>query len=237
MQQSDIRFEIRKGVKLAHKHNAMIQAGYDTADRHANLLGHIPFGALLSEPLKEIVPEILPHIERVAGYGLIDDPAQVTELFERLVQYNGDESFASLVGRICDDDEFPFPNAARAAVYQLWHFHGIRLPEISPKHAIMEEVRQGIREVLQHAPDLSYRTIWEAALVKDLKTARIAVHRAADFHVINLPWPNGLCCSINMCVVGMSTDFCATSNGSCVAGSSFCTNAPAPGLAEECGCC
>jgi len=62
MQQSSIRFEIRKGVKNAHKHNAMIQAGYDSLDRMANLVGHIPFADLFGQSFDELIPRILPHV-------------------------------------------------------------------------------------------------------------------------------------------------------------------------------
>jgi hypothetical protein len=236
MQHNDIRFEIRKGITIASKHNAMIQAGYDTTDRMANLLGHIDFGTLFSEPLAAIVPEILPQIDRVASYGLIDDPAAVTELFERLQQHHGNDSFASIAARICDDDGAAFPKEARMAVYELWNFHGIRLPEIAPKLSVMEDVQQGIREVLQHIPDFSYRSIWEANMAKDLATARIALRRAKDFHVIYLPHPNALCCSLTQCILGLSTDFCAGNSQGCYAGSAWCNGFV--GHAEgDCGCC
>jgi hypothetical protein len=235
-QHNDIRFEIRKGVTLASKHNAMIQAGYDTIDRLANLLGHINFGTLFGEPLADVVPQILPHIDRVAGYGLIDDPAAVTELFESLQQHHGTESFASLAARICDDDGAAFPKAAYTAVYELWHFHGIKLPEIARKLSVMEDVQQGIREVMQHIPDFSYRSIWEVGIAKDLKTARIALRRAQDFNVIYLIHPNGLCCGLTQCILGLSTNFCASFNGQCAAGSSECDSFQ--GRSEgDCGCC
>jgi len=234
MQQKNIRFEIRKGVKIAHKHNAMIQAGYDSADRHANLLGHIDFGTLFSAPLGEVVGQVVPHIERVAGYGLIDDPAKVTTLFKRLQRYNGDESFAGIVERMCEDGDFP--KQAAATVYQLWNFHGIRLPELVNKPRTMAEVRQEMLDVLEHASDLSYRTIWEGVMVKDLRTAKMAIQRAAD-SVIYLAHPNGLCCNINRCAVGSSTDMCIASGGQCVTGSSTCGNSQFWDGAADCGCC
>jgi len=238
MQQSSIRFEIRKGIKGAHKHNAMIQAGYDTADRMANLLGHIPFADLFGQSFDELIPRILPHVDRVAGYGLISEPEEVTELLCSLSCHHGGESFVTLADRICDDDDAPFPSQARVAVGELWCCHGIRLPDISANYQNILDVRQSIREVMQHAGDLSYRAIWEVPLRKDMKTARIAIRRAADRHVIHLGLNNGLCCSTSQCVVGNSADLCYTYTGLCVTGSTNCSShlAIAEGDAD-CGCC
>jgi len=234
MQQQNIRFEIRKGVKIAHKHNTMIQAGYDTVDRHANLLGHINFVTLFSAPLGEVVGQVIPHIERVAGYGLIDDPAKVATLFKRLDRYNGDESFVNIVDRMYDEGDFP--KQAVAAVYQLWNFHGIRLPELSNKPRAMAGVRQGMLELLEHVPDFSHRTIWEAPMVKDLRTARIAVQHAADVDIIYVPH-NGLCCNLTRCMLGLASDFCSIGSNGCAAGSTPCASAQYASGADDGGCC
>jgi len=169
---------------------------------------------------------------------LISDPKKVTELLLRLQRYNGSDSFATLADRICDDDEAAFPKQARAAVYQLWFHHGIRLPDISPKHSSMLDVRQGIREVMQHAGDLSYRAIWETPMTKDMKTAKIAIRRAFDRHVISMPLNNGLCCSTDQCVLGNSADLCYTYKGQCVTGSTGCGNRLSASEGDaDCGCC
>jgi len=237
-QQSEIRFEIRKGIKGAHKHNAMIQAGYDATDRMANLLGHITFAEMLGQTFDDLIPRIVPHVARCAEYGLIDEPEKVIELLNRLQRYNGKDSFASLVDRICDDDDAEFPKQARAAVYQLWFQHGIRLPEIAPRLSYMLEVRQGMRELTEYAGDLSYRAIWETPMVKDMKTAKIAIRRAFDRNVINLPLNNGYCCSSGTCTLGLSTDMCYLYHGVCVTGSSYCANhLSAMDADSDCGCC
>jgi hypothetical protein len=239
MQQSNnIRFEFRKGVKNAHKYNPVVQAGFDMTDRMANLLGHIPFGDLFGQTFDELIPRILPHVTRCADYGLIDDPEMVVELLSRLQQYNGSDSFVTLVDRICDDEGAAFPKQARAAIYQLWFFHGIRLPDVCPKHPYMLEVRQGIREVMQHAADFTYRSMWETPMTKDMKTAKIAIERAIDRNVICMRGPNGLCCSSGVCVAGNGNDNCYMWHGLCGTGSTFCGNGThAADLSEDCGCC
>lgn len=241
MQQSNIiRFEIRRHLEDAHKYNAMVQAGLDTTDRMANLVGHIPFAELLGQTFDTLVPRILPHVAKCAEYGLIDDPATVTELLSRLQAHNGGDSFETLVARICDDPDAAFPKAAQEVVWQLWFYHGIRLPDISTNRSYMMDVRQGIQEVIDHAGDLSHRTLLELSMTKDMKTSRMALRRAFDRNVISLPPSNGRCCSFSTCVQGNPTDTCyMNSAGVCYTGASYCTNSSYATTSEDepCGCC
>jgi len=242
MQQTNIiRFEIRKHLEDAHKYNAMVQASFDTTDRMANLVGHIPFAELLGQSFDTLIPRILPHVARCAEYGLIDDPTAVSELLRRLQTHNGGDSFETLVARICDDSDAAFPKAAQEAVWQLWFHHGIRLPDISTKRRYMMDVRQGIQEVMDHAGDLSHRTMLELPLTKDMKTSHMALRRAFDRNVISLPPSNGRCCSYGVCVGGNAHDTCyQNAQGICITGSTPCLNSGFAEIlqdGEDCGCC
>jgi len=237
MQQSiDVQFDIRRGVKNAHKLSPFIQAGFDQVNRMGNLVGHIPFADLFGQSFDELIPRILPHVSRCADYGLIDDPEKVVELLSRLQEYNGSDSYASLIEGLCDDDT-ALPQQAMTAIHLLNTQHGIAFPPIGRPTHLMREYRQRIEELTEHAGDMSYRSIWEEPMRKDLLTARAAIHRAIDSNLIfMIAW--FVCCEGgSQCTPNPTHTWCVISGGWCTTGSMACGNHLSLADDSDCGCC
>jgi len=240
MQQNvNIRFEFRDGIKDADKHSALIQAGYDQMNLMANLTGHITFADLFGQIFDELIPRIVPHVGRCADYGLVSEPAQVVELLMRLKEENGQDSFATLVEKSLDF-EGAYPTPTSEALHRLVQNHGVHFPQIGPKRHALLDVQQGIAELVQFAGDLSYRTIWEVSATKDMKSASIAVQRAANCFVIYLAY-NWLCCYNSACQPSqLQSDICWTRSGTnlCGTGATPCGSLSfASADNEDCGCC
>jgi hypothetical protein len=228
---NDQRFEIRRGIKNHERHNAILQAAYDTVDRMATVFGDLTFGELLSEPFKIWIPKIIPNIRTAAEYGLIGAPDEVVALFDRIVKAHGDESFRTMAEKM-SSDETRLSREIYSPIYKLWFYHGIRLPEFCRYYEENEKVWKAIDAVLEHAPDFNYRTMYTTVRTKDTKAAHLVLKAASDRFIIYLPPSNGLCCSCASgschCVSGMSTDWCAQlTSTQCASGSSTCLgNAP-----------
>jgi hypothetical protein len=216
------RFESRNGVAGWEKHNAMIQAGYDTTDRMAALFGEITFAELFTQPWGTLVPRIMPKIESAASYGLIDDPSSVAELFNVFSAYYPEMSFKSLSDSMNGDDPI-LPKKAWASIFKLYQHHGIKLPEISENDGRNAEVKRTLDQLVDLAGDFTYRTIWETPRAKDLKAAMEAIQQAKPFVIFISS--NHFCCSCGSschCNFASSTDYCGVAGGQCVIGSTIC---------------
>jgi hypothetical protein len=223
------RFEIRKGIPKHERHNAVLQAAYDTVDRMANVFGDLTFGELFAEPFSQWIPTITPNVYVAAAYGLLGDPDEVVGLLDRIAKAHGDESFRTMA-ELMSSDEVKLSREIYSPVYKLWIHHGIRLPELTRTPTINTNILKCIDDVIEHAGDLSYKTVLMTRRTKDLKTAYKAVGAAADAFIIYMPPGNGLCCSCYpanpshpagcQCVSGHSYDWCAQLTATTVAGGS-----------------
>ncbi|MGO8673594.1 MAG: hypothetical protein ACLQVD_19820 [Capsulimonadaceae bacterium] len=187
----------------------------------ANLFGRISFEDLFTQPFETLVPRILPEITRTAGFGLIDQPEEVARLFGRLSTVHGPESFLSMAEKQSAEDAI-YPRKYYAAVYQLWFYHGIRLPEFErdPEHNAL--LRDRMKAVVEHAGDFSYASWYRSPREKGLAVAKTAVRLAADMFIIYLPPGNGLCCAGSVCISGLTTSFCEIISGQCTSNSTDC---------------
>jgi hypothetical protein len=218
------RFEVRDGIKNADRHNAMIQTSYDTVNRMAALLDGITFGELLTQPFKELIPRILANVPQAAEHGLLDDPEEVVALFNRLMAGHPDDNFQAVAEAMCDEDAVLSRELFKPS-WKLWFYHGIRLPEFSRYPERNEGTRDAINELVAEAPEFNYRTIHETPRTKDLRSANLAIRRAVDNFIIYLPPHNSLCCTCLggcHCTLGLSSDYCTISNGTCSLGSTGC---------------
>jgi len=222
----DNRFEIRKGIKNHERHNAILQAAYDTVDRMATIFGDLTFGELLTQPFNEWIPKVVPNIHTAAAYGLVGEPDEVVALLDRIAKAHGTESFRTMAVTMSDDGA-KLSRDIYSPVYKLWFYHGIRLPEFCRYYEENEKVLKGIDQVVEHAGDLGYRTLYSLPRSKEYKTAAMVLGNAADAFIIYLPPGNGLCCSCTLdgclCVSGRSTNWCAQLDSTtCATGSTTC---------------
>jgi len=227
----DNRFEIRNGIKNHERHNAILQAAYDTVDRMATIFGDLTFGELLTQPFSQWIPAVVPKIHEAAAHGLVGEPDEVVALLDRIVKAHGDESFRTMAVTMSEEGA-KLSRDIYSPIYKLWFYHGIRLPEFCRYYEENAKVLKCIDDVVDHADDLTYQTIYTLPRLKELKTAGLALRNASEMFVIYLPPGNGLCCSCSMsgcfCVSGRSTDWCVQFNATtCASGSTTCSgNAP-----------
>jgi len=224
--QGDNRFEIRKGIKNHERHNAILQAAYDTVDRMATIFGDLTFGELLTLPLKEWISRIAPNVRSAAEYGLIGDTDEVLALLDRMVKAHGDESFHSLAVFMSSDDA-RLSREIYSPIYKLWFYHGIRLPEFSRNIEKNARVLRRMNDLLEHTEDFTYCNVLRMPRSKDTKFAMMAFKKAADAFIVYMPPGNGLCCTCNtngcMCIAGDSFDWCTMVNQTtCSTGSDSC---------------
>jgi len=222
----DNRFEIRKGIKNHERHNAILQAAYDTVDRMATIFGDLTFGELLTQPFSEWIPAVVHNIHLASTYGLVGEPDEVISLLDRVVKAHGNESFRSMAATLSEEGA-KLSRDIYAPIYKLWFYHGIRLPEFCRYYEENEKVLKGIDGVVEHAADLTYRTIYTLPRLKELKTAGMALRSASDLFIIYLPPGNGLCCSCSIdgciCTSGRSSNWCTQFDATtCASGSTTC---------------
>ena len=230
------RFEIRKGIANHERHNAILQAAYDTVDRMATVFGGITFGELFTQPFDELVPRIVPSIHTAVRYGLIAEPDEVISLLNRLLTAHAAESFRSMAVTMSEEGvrlsrEFYSP------IHKLWFHQGIRLPELSRDYEGNALVLRRMNDVIEHAGDLGYDTMFAIPRSKELKTATMALRAASDVFIVYLPPANGKCCSCSngcQCVPGKSSDWCAQqSPTTCASGSTTCSTTEPPTTDEN----
>jgi hypothetical protein len=219
------RFEVRKGITNHARQNAMLQAGYDTMDRMANLFGEISFGDLMTQPFKTLIPAILARIDVVAGYGLIDRPDEVALELNRILTAHAEDSFQTLAEYMATEDA-KLSRDYYSPTWRLWFYHGIRLPEFGRDPMRNEKTRDAISLLVQEASDLTYINYQNLPRSKDLKGVIAAVRNAEKNFIIYLPPQNGLCCNCSdgtcRCYAGMSTDYCSVTGQTSCGSSTLC---------------
>src|SRR3569833_2637140 len=137
--QDDTRFEIRKGIKNHERHNAMLQAAYDTVDRMATLFGDLTFGELLTLPLGEVTAQVTPKIPVLASNGLIGEADEVLALFERLVNAHGAVSFRDM-GETMSAEGAKLSREYYSPVYKQKNNHNNQQPEFGRNININDNV-------------------------------------------------------------------------------------------------
>jgi len=225
MSTAKLQFDVRNHIRQPQRHNALIQAEYDTVNRMAALLRGITFGEFLSDPFSVVIPRILDNVDAAAESGLLPDPQEVKELFVRLMEGQPEESFRSISAGMTQEDgelsrEFWSP------VWKLWVNHGVKLPELRRDSGQSHNHRTlaAIDAILREAADFDYPSLHQTPGTKDTAGVRHAVWQGVESFVIYLPH-NGLCCTCSggcQCVFGLSTDYCSLMGDVCSTASSPC---------------
>lgn len=128
---------------------------YKCVNRHANLIGDLPFEILLMKPLRELVSEFLERMDDASNQGLYSDVSNVTSLALSVMSTLGDYTLLDLARKPPSD----FPQHALRLLSKL-RAAGIEIPIPTGDEKLRSRRASNLEKLLSVAPNATYKSLF-----------------------------------------------------------------------------